>query len=349
MMIESAVLQKICQKAAEIGFDAMGFTKKFVPEHKEYFLDWLKSGKQAEMGWLAKNLDKRIQPDRIFEDTRSVIVLATSYKHNKNDGKEFKIARYAHGEDYHRWVKGRLEKLAACIREEIDPQFKWRSFVDTGPVLERDLAAKAGLGWFGKNACLLNDELGSFIFLSVIFCNLDLPESEPVPDQCATCNLCIDSCPTDALTEYQLDARKCLAYHNIEKRGERDSKYWQALGNQLVGCDICQEVCPWNQKSSMTRNQDWVNGFNDYGIHDLSDFLKMTKSQYRKRFSKTAISRIQYEDFMRNVFLVIANMKKGELIEEVMVWRERNVGLELEEWRYCVEKLRARFQANRAL
>jgi len=330
--------QQIQEKAYALGFDAVGVTRNFVPEHKEYFLNWLKTGKNAEMAWLAQNVDKRIQPDKILEETKSVIVLATSYKHNQGKDKDFKIARYAHGKDYHHWIKDRLEELAGYIRDEVDAQFKWRSFVDTGPVLERDLAVKAGIGWVGKNSCLIHEELGSFIFLSVLFCNLELPESQPVTDQCATCTLCLDSCPTDALTEYQLDARKCLAYHNIEKRGERDRGYWQPMGNQLVGCDICQEVCPWNQKAEETRNLSWLDGFQEFNRYDLGDFLKLSKTQYRKRFSQTAISRIRYEDFMRNVFLVIGNLGKKELLGDVMAWRERNGSVgELE---YCIELLK---------
>jgi len=268
------------------------------------------------------------------------MVLATSYNHNKSDDKEFKIARYAHGEDYHHWIKDRLEQLAVSIRDEIDSSFVWRSFVDTGPVLERDLAEKAGIGWVGKNSCLIDDELGSFIFLSVIFCNLDLTPTVPTLDQCGTCTLCLDACPTDALEAYQLDASKCLAYHNIEKRGERDPHYWSAMGNLLMGCDICQEVCPWNQRAEESKNESWLEGFHDYHVQDFSEVLKLSKTQYRKKFYKTAISRVKYEDFMRNTFLVIGNLRKKDLLNDVLAWKQKNSGLNLAELKFCIDKLR---------
>lgn len=331
----------IRERAMALGFDAVGVTHRFDPEHRQYFLDWIRAGRQGSMTWLARNMDKRLRPDRLFEETRSVIVVAVSYHHNEGTDREFRIARYARGEDYHRWMKRRIEQFARDIRNDLDAGFRWRSFVDTGPVLERDLAAKAGIGWIGKNSCVINEDLGSFIFLGVIFCNRLFEESAPALDQCGSCTLCIDSCPTGALTPYQLDARRCLAYHNIEKRGERERGFWQALGNHLVGCDICQEVCPFNQNAPATQQRDWLGGFGDFEIPDLKGLLSMTRSRFRKRFRKSAISRIKYEDFMRNVFLVIGNLEKRELLPDVKIWKEFNRDLDLAEWHACVAKLTA--------
>jgi len=331
-------VQKIIKKAYQIGFDDIGFTSSFSPKYESYFKEWLSDGKFAGMNWLAKNTDKRLNPDLILPGTTSAIVLVTSYYHELDEGKEFSIAKYAHGEDYHNWIKQRLERLAEFVKEMI-PDFSWRSFVDTGPILERDLAAKAGIGWVGKNTCLINKESGSFVFLSVILCNTIFTSTIPEIDRCETCNLCLEACPTNALDAYQLDASKCLAYHNIEARGEREQEYWPKIGNHLVGCDICQDVCPWNHNVESTRNEAWVETMKEANFSNIEEFLKLSKVSFKKLYKNTAISRIKYEDFMRNVFLVIANLEKKELYDDVCHWVEENQEMDLAEVRYCLEKI----------
>lgn len=333
-------LELINQKAKELGFDAIGFTSEFKPTHKPYFIDWLDKGKNAEMSWLSQNREITLHPKKLMDDTRSVIVLATSYCHHKEQGDGYKIARYACGEDYHIWIKQRLERLARFIKSDVDKGFKWRCFVDTGPVLERDLAAKAGLGWIGKNTCLINKKLGSYVFLSVIFCNLSVSYRQDVKDLCRVCELCIKACPTKALEPYKLDASRCLAYHNIEKRGERDRKYWPYFKDCLVGCDICQEVCPRNIKVSETKNKKWLSGFEDCFKQDFVFYLNLKEGEYKKRFKKSAIGRIKYLDFMRNVFLVIAGQNRKDLMNEVLLWKEKNKGLKLAELDYCIKRLK---------
>lgn len=330
---------RIIQKSSALGFDALGFVNDLKPAHSDYFLAWLRQKKHAHMTWLEKHADKRLSPEKIFPGVRSAIVALVNY-HHRPPKKDFAVARYAHGEDYHIWFKNMLEELAVFIQQEAGGGFLWRSFVDTGPLLERDLAAKAGLGWIGKNTCLINEELGSFAFLGVILTNLEFSASQPSFDQCGTCSLCIDSCPTQALEEYRLDAGKCLAYHNIEKRGKRDERYWASLENHLVGCDICQDVCPWNQKAPLTRRQVWLDNFSDYTLGDFEEILRMSRAQYQKKFRTSAISRIRYDDFMRNVFVVIANLKRCDLLSEVMAWRERHKELDMEEWEYCAGELK---------
>lgn len=328
--------REIRKIASELGFDAIGFTKVFSPEHRDYFLNWLDEKKFAGMTWLAKNTDKRLKPQTLMENTKSALVLALSYNHHESERHDIKVARYAHGADYHSWVKKKLEDLAMHIQTHISRDFKWRSFVDTGPILERDLAVKAGLGWIGKNTCLIHETLGSFVFLGVIFSNLEFPQAALVTDQCGKCNLCIEACPTQALTPYQLDAQKCLAYHNIEKRGEREMTYWQSLGSHLVGCDICQEVCPWNFQAEETGFKDWLNGFSNYDVTDLKVALAMSERGYKQKFSDSAISRIKYVDFMRNIFLVIANLQQKEFLDDVIQWQKQNPNLHLAEYEYCM-------------
>ncbi len=329
--------KKIRQKAYQLGFDLCGFTADFVPQQRDYFLNWLAQKRYADMGWLGVNVDKRLQPDTILESTKSVLVLACSYAHEPVT-KDYALARYAHGEDYHLWMKLKLETLATWIQSDVQNDFLWRSFVDTGPVLERDLAAKAGLGWIGKNTNLLNSELGSYLFLGVIFSNLQFTANIPVVDACGSCTLCLDACPTQALTSYQLNPAKCLAYHNIEKRGVRDRDFWQALGDNLVGCDICQEVCPYNHDVQATKNQDWLSSFQQHALGDLQNILRMTEVDYKQKIKNSAISRIKYTDLLRNVFLVIANTKRKDLYADVLAWQNRHTEI-LEECTWCLEIL----------
>lgn len=337
-MLESPV-RKIKNKAYQIGFDLCGITTQFEPLQRDYVLQWFADKKFAGMEWLGRNTDKRLNPATVFSHTKSVIAVATSYNHAPSENADYKLARYAHGRDYHLWMREKLNELADFICREVDPSFLGKSFVDTGPVLERDLAAQAGLGWIGKNTCLLNQEHGSYVFLGVLFCNLDLPPDALAPDQCLNCRLCLDACPTDALQEYQLDPQKCLAYHNIEKRGERESEYWQVLGDNLVGCDICQEVCPWNFSAAESREKQWLDSFTDYALGDLRKILQTDEQDYKTVMRNSAVSRIKHVDFMRNVFLVIANTRRFDLLSAVEEWRGKHPQLDLKELDYCLEIL----------
>lgn len=259
------------------------------------------------MAWLANNVDKRLAPNLLLDDARSTILLAVTYAHEPPQ-RDWKLARYAHGEDYHRWMKKMLEDLALSIRERAGEGFHWRSFVDTGPVLERDLAWKAGLGWIGKNTCLINEALGSYLFLGVIFTNLDLvpPQKNRLPlDHCASCRLCVEACPTQALTAYQLDASRCLAYHNIERRGPADPEISAKMGDWIAGCDICQEACPWNQKSKARAPAFWLESFSRFDLGSLDDLVALDESSYKKKTGNSAVSRIKFADFKRNVKIVV--------------------------------------------
>lgn len=329
------------QKAYQIGFDLVGFADDFAPRHAAYFNDWFENKKFASMGWLGRNADKRLRPDTILEGTSSVIVVGASYNHETSAG-DYEFARYAFGRDYHVWMKDRLEALALFVASICGEPLRWRSFVDTGPVLERDLAAKAGLGWIGKNTCLINRELGSYVFLGVLFCDVHFANDAPTVDACATCRLCIDACPTGALGEYQLDPGLCLAYHNIEHRGERDPAMREKLGAHLLGCDVCQEVCPWNGSAPESRHVDWLATFAAHGLGDLKKILQMSPSEYKLKTRDTAVSRVTYEDFMRNAFLVIANARRSDLRGAVYSWGATYPGIAVAEREYCQNKLSGR-------
>ena len=226
------------------------------------------------------------------------------------------------------------------MENKIESPFKTRIFVDTGPILERDVAMKAGLGWIGKNTCLLNKKYGSFFFIGLILTDLELKSSERDHDHCGRCDRCLKACPTGALTAYALDATKCLAYHNIEKKGVRDSSYWGYFKKQLVGCDICQDVCPYNEKAIKNPDADWLKTFAQYDFGNFAQILTLTKERYKTKVNKSAISRLTYVDFMRNVFLVIANNPQKELEEDVMTWQYKNPNLDLVEYHHCLQVLK---------
>lgn len=333
------IARDIKNKANELGFDLCGITKSYLPTHQNYFEDWVQKKKYADMSWMGRNTDKRLQPQTIHSNTKSMIVVAASYHHEPSK-KEYQLARYAHGQDYHIWMKEKLEELGSFIKNKLCSEFQYRSFVDTGPILERDLAQKAGIGWIGKNTCLIHPELGSFLFLGVLLNNLDLPEDEPMEDHCLSCRACLNSCPTMALQPYQLEPAYCLSYHTIEKRGDREKEYWSEMNDHLIGCDICQEVCPYNAEAPLTKNKRWLHSFEEFDFMSLRDILNMTPSAYKKKVKDSAVSRVKYLDFMRNVFLVIANTKRVDLFDLVKSWPERLKRSEvLSEWRYCLEVL----------
>lgn len=327
----------IKRKAVALGFDLCGITTEFEPTHGKYFSAWLEAKRFAGMEWLGRNIDKRTNPGSLLPEARSAVVVAASYNHETDWAGDYALARYAYGADYHDWMRMKLNALAGFISNEAAPGTKCRSFVDTGPVLERDLAAKAGLGWIGKNTCLINRDLGSYAFLGILFTDVTLPVDAPATDQCAECRLCLDACPTGALGAYRMDPGKCLAYHNIELRGERPREFRASLGDHLIGCDICQEVCPWNHRAPDTRQKDWLESFARHELGDLRNILQMSATDYKTKTKGSAISRVKYEDFMRNVLIVIANTGRHDLRDDVLKWREKNPGMSTVELESCLE------------
>lgn len=332
-------IQTIIMESKRLGFHSFGITSDFIPHYKDYFIQWIQNQKYGDMKWMTKNLDKRLNPSLILEDTKSAIVLGISYHHDINCHGEFKMARYSFGLDYHVWLKERLDCLANFIKENIYSELKWKSFVDTGPILERDLAMKAGLGWIGKNTCLISKEYGSYIFLGVILSNLEQKLENTVLDGCGKCCRCEKACPTKALSDYRLDPEKCLAYHNIEKRGERVAEYHSFFKDNLIGCDICQDVCPWNQNKKWTDNNDWLESFDQFQINSFRDILSMDRLDYKKKYGVSAISRIKYSDFMRNVFIVLSNLKKKDLLSDMNTWKKENQDIKLAECDECIRRL----------
>jgi epoxyqueuosine reductase len=240
-------------RAAEIGFDLCGIAPAAGFKELAFLPEWLERGYAGEMHYMARSADRRADVRAIMPSATSVICLATIYNTDRPYSTEIAdtstalIARYAWGDDYHEVIQQRMDALLAWMRERAGLDFEARAYVDTGPVQERVYAQYAGLGWIGKNTCVINPDIGSWIFLSEIICNVALEPDAPALDQCGTCTLCLDSCPTGAIVQpYVVDATRCLSYLTIELREGIPIEHREQLGNHAYGCDVCQEVCPWN-------------------------------------------------------------------------------------------------------
>jgi epoxyqueuosine reductase len=252
------------QRACDAGFDLCGVAPATGHSALAFLQEWLACGYAGEMHYLARTAGRRADVRHVLPSARSVIALGTVYNTDRPystevaDRDEALVARYAWGEDYHDVIGGRLEALVAWMREVSDGPFEAKAYVDTGPVQERVYAQAAGLGWIGKNTCLIHPELGSFLFLSEIITSLELEPDAPGVDRCGTCTLCIDACPTGAILEAGvLDATRCLSYATIELKGEIPTELHGPLGAHVYGCDVCQEVCPWNQAAAVSTDPAW--------------------------------------------------------------------------------------------
>ncbi len=250
--------EKIRAEALRLGFSKAGFTKPELSFPQEKLLSWLRKGMHADMEYMERNLELRLDPKKLFPGVKTVICLATNYYPGPVPTKGIKISRYALGKDYHRVLKKMMKKLFAFIKK-LRPEAEARFFVDSAPVLERVLAQQAGLGWIGKNTMLITREFGSWVFLSEIFINIEMEPDPPFEHNfCGTCDRCIKACPTQALRPYELDSRKCLSYITIESKGPVPEWYYEKSRGWIFGCDICQEVCPWNRKAPITRIKEFM-------------------------------------------------------------------------------------------
>lgn len=282
--------QKIKEKGHELGFELVGFAPAHPAPDSDYFRWWLDQGYAATMIYLNRQAERRGDLEKVLPGVKSVICCGLNYFTGAPGDR---IARYAHGEDYHRIVGDRLRTWEEFIRA-IDPEARTKSYVDTGPVLERSYAARAGLGWIGKNTMLLNEGLGSFFFLGEILTTIAFDETEygrPALDQCGTCTKCLDACPTGALPEPGvLDANKCVSYLTIEYRGEFSPEQEAMIGGHVYGCDICQEVCPYNDRIPATPLKEFQPR---PGLGDFEDFVRLIEG--------SAMDRISFAQWVRNL------------------------------------------------
>ena len=250
-------------QAAALGFDLCGIAPAEPFEELQRLQDWLARGHGGEMFYLERSVAKRLDPRLVLPGARAIVSCAVVYNTDQPYSATLPrdhaaVARYAWGDDYHTVLERKLETLETWMREQSGQGFVSRRYVDTGPLSEKAIAARAGLGWIGKNTCLINQQLGSWLFLGEIITNAPLDPDAPVFDRCGTCTLCIDACPTGALVEpYQLDARNCLSYLTIEHRGDLPDGAAAAIHNHVYGCDVCQDVCPWNRRAAVSADPAW--------------------------------------------------------------------------------------------
>lgn len=296
----------IKDKALQLGFDLVGITPAVPHSDYSFFLDWLSKGNAAGMAWLLKNKEKRGDPQMVLPGARSIISCAKNYYRGhplsidmRKEGHGW-ISNYAWGEDYHEVVLDLLKELEGFVRTLI-PGSMTKAYTDTGPLLERSYAREAGLGWIGKNTCLINTGKGSFLFLGEVITTAVLDYDKPIADHCGTCTRCLDACPTQALTPGILDANRCLSYLTIEHRGEvTDPALKAAMGPHLVGCDICQDVCPWNRKAEVSGDVRFDPRPGNFHP-ELQSLEGLSQEEFSKRFKGSPIKRLKKEGLARNV------------------------------------------------
>ena len=294
----------IRQEAYRLGFQYVGISKaEFMEEEAHRLEEWLNQQMHGKMGYMANHFEKRTDPRKLVEGARSVISLMYNY-HNpekQTDPKAPKISQYAYGKDYHFVIKDKLRSLLHFIRQEIG-EVSGRCFVDSAPVLERDWARRSGIGWVGKNTMLIHPKAGSYYFLAELILDLDLKADGPLKDYCGTCTRCIEACPTDAIAPegYLLDGSKCISYFTIELKEALPEEYQGKFDNWMFGCDICQEVCPWNRFAR--RHQEPAFDPHPDLLHmKKQDWEELTEEVFREIFRKSAVKRTKYSGLKRNI------------------------------------------------
>jgi len=298
------IIKLIKSKAKELGFLDCGISAAgFLSEEKAHLLEWLRNDMNGEMSYMSRNIEKRLDPTRLVENAHSVISVLLNYfpSEKQTDPEAPVLSKYAYGKDYHFVMKDKLAELLEYIQTEISP-CEGRCFVDSAPVLDRAWAAKAGLGWIGKNTNLISTEYGSFFFIGELIIDLELPTDEKIiHNHCGNCTRCLDACPTQALVSpFILDARRCISYQTIENWGEIDAELKGKFENCVFGCDICQDVCPWNLKSEPNKESMFSP---EIKLMNLSqeEWQNMDKPLFNQLFRSSAVTRTRFEGLKRNL------------------------------------------------
>lgn len=295
--------QLIKQKAEKFGFQSCGISKaEFLEEEAPRLETWLNKGYHGEMKYMENHFDKRLNPTLLVDGAKSVISLSYNYfpKVKIDEINNFKISKYAYGEDYHEVIKDILKNMVAEIQEEIG-EFGFRVFVDSAPVLEKAWARKSGLGWVGKNANLITKKHGSFYFLAEIICDLELEYDLAVTDHCGSCRACIDACPTQAIVSDRIvDGSKCISYATIELKNEIPDYFNGKMDDWIFGCDVCQDVCPWNRFSAPTLQEKFAPNFQKLNFRK-NEWKELTQELFSEIFKKSAVKRTKFSGLMRNI------------------------------------------------
>lgn len=293
----------IKEKAEKFGFQSCGISKaEFLEEEAPRLETWLKNNYHGEMKYMENHFDKRLNPTLLVDGAKSVISLSYNYfpKDKIEEVENFKISKYAYGEDYHEVIKEKLGELVAELQEEIG-EFGFRIFVDSAPVLEKAWARKSGIGWVGKNANLITKKHGSFYFLAEIICDLELNYDFETTDHCGTCRACIEACPTKAIISDKIvDGSKCISYATIELKNEIPDYFEGKMDDWIFGCDVCQDVCPWNRFSAPTLEEKFAPNFQKLNFRK-KEWKELTQEIFSEIFRKSAVKRTKFSGLMRNI------------------------------------------------
>ena len=332
-MDPAALSAAVKARAGELGFDLVGVTGAEPSAFAEEYRDWVAQGYAGEMEYLTRNLHRRLDPGELLPNARSIIVVGMNYYTDAEEGPGSPpadpdcalFARYARGDDYHDVMTKRLRELLRFLQEQAGPEAEGRVYVDAGPILEREVAQRAGLGWFGKNTLLINTKRGSYFFLGEIVTNVALEFDTPALGGCGTCTRCLDACPTGAILEpYKVDSRRCLSYLTIELKGAIPEEFHPALsasGNRVYGCDICQEVCPFNRTHSAARyptlfpTEEPAFQPRDVTISSsVTDLLYLTEEEFREKFKGSPVKRAKRRGLLRNTATALCMRDDTEAI-----------------------------------
>ena len=303
----------IRDEAQKLGFTSIGVTPAEFLDPEAYRLEkWLKRNLYGQMDYLPIHFDLRVDPKNLLPEAKSVIMLAYNYfpEEKYSQKTAFKISRYARGRDYHKVLNGKLKKLIKILGDSFG-NIQYRSFVDSAPVMEKAWATRCGIGWIGKNGNLIAPRTGSYFFLCGLFVDIELEYDQPHKNHCGNCRLCIDACPTDAIVEpYLLDCSRCISYLTIEHRGSLPSELQKMFGGWIFGCDICQEVCPFNRFSKPHREPEFL-PVGEFEKMSDADWLRMNEAEYNRLFEGSAVKRAKYEGLMRNIKFSSKNLAEG--------------------------------------
>lgn len=309
-LIKEQIARLIKEEALRIGFNAVGFSRaQELSQEKENLQKWLDNGYNAGMDYMSNHFEKRIDPSKLVEGSKTVItVLKNYYQKEQILSQEFpKISKYAYGQDYHDILRPQMQQLFDYIKKEIYPDLEGRVFTDSAPLLEGALAVKAGLGWIGKNSLLINRKLGSFVFIGELVINLELPYNDEIMnDACGGCTRCIDACPTQAILPFRsIDANRCISYLTIENKADYiPEEFKEKLKGWNYGCDICQDVCPWNRRAEQTDEQEFMPS-QQLKEMTFDKWANLTQEEFSMLFKGSPIKRAKYKGWQRNFSFIM--------------------------------------------
>ncbi len=336
---------QVVHKALELGFADCRIARALPAAHREIFEQWVADGKYGDMAWMARNLDRRTDPRVVLPGAQSMIVLAMNYFQGElpelesGAARDYRIARYAWNNDYHDLIEKKLAEMNAFLIELGGTQ---RYYVDTGPVLERDFASEAGLGWNGKSTMQIHRRLGTWFFLAELMTTLELEPDTSAKDLCGTCTRCMVACPTQAITApRRMDARRCVSYLTIEHKGVIPLEFRKAIGDRIYGCDDCLAACPWNKFAQVSQEATFQ-ARRDVFAKRLSDFLALTDEEFRVLFAKSPIKRIKRPAFIRNVCVALGNVGGREDLPALRLLMADEHPLIAEHATWAVQEIEAR-------